>query len=104
MFSLHLFEQENIFKEKKRNIEHIRSDLNKYKRQTSPEKEDESGKRSKSVDRAAKRMPPNIKDNLTTEEIQMYQQFGQYGWQFFYDQLLNIKNKSLMNHITFLYR
>ena len=34
----------------------------------------------------------------------MYQNFGQLGWQHFYQQLLQVGNKGLMNHITYLYR
>ena len=49
-------------------------------------------------------LPPDHKQDLTAEEIEMFQNFGQIGWQYFYEQLINTKNQGLRNHITYLYR
>ena len=46
--------------------------------------------------------PPNPKDNITDEEIEMFQQFGCVGWKYFSDNLFQSKSQKLESYIKYM--
>ena len=46
-----------------------------------------------------RRLPPDPRDDIPLEEIEMFRDFGPLGWHFFQDQLFQ-NNKNLREYIT----
>lgn len=99
-FSQNLFAGENIFIRRKKAMEayKVLKEDQKACRKLSARESPLSLKETMELEA---RLPPDPRDDIPQDEIEMFQEFGPLGWFYFQDQLFQ-NNTNLREYITYL--